>query len=228
MSNSVKTSFHRRFIPTQIATDGAVHLNARTNTRATRELFTTGQLYAGRLCSVERRPIENCSRSLALLRLEFAIYLFDESERRLGWLGKTACRDLVIVAGAALDPGVAGIVRALQVHRPENVESWLNLADKGPWVKIVFGELAAEDDRNPFRSIVPFDASGYTVPKRVQARTDRFVKPSVAADELGKSKSTVLRRVDALQAEWSSSLVRRTRGGHRQVNLSLLRHLWER
>ncbi len=199
----------------------------RPNHATTREAFTPGLRYAGRVHAVRRRPIENRSPALALLRLEFEIFWIDDGQRRLHSLGKIACRDLVVTAGAADDDGVLSFAHAVPVARPENVDAWLALHDTRPWVTIEFGALDHEDDRNPFAKIFAFDPRGYTVREYDYRLDDDFVPLSASADALDTSVSTVRRRVDILEAQWGGDLVRRTGGGQRRVKLSLLKHVWD-
>lgn len=193
-----------------------------------RSRFRPDQLYAGRLLRVCSRPIENRSKSICLLRLEFEMFQILEDRCRLVSHGKLACRDLVLVPGVEQDDGVAPFASALGIHQPERFSSWVGLPERKPWVKVVFGQVDPVDDRNVFRQINPFDPRNYEVVEWDYTVGAKWVEPGQIPDELGVdiSKSTVLRRINSWEKEYGQQLVQRTRGKHRRVNLNLIRHLW--
>jgi hypothetical protein len=187
--------------------------------------FQPGKEYPARLLAVRVRPIANEDSRVRLLRLEFEI--FPEFKGQLRSQGKIACRDLVIGPESARDTGVSRYARALGVHAEDRVEDWLAAEQGAPWVRIVFGEPDPEDDRSPFDEFEPFDLekSGCRVVEYDLPLGEKWVTPAEAADELGCSTATVRRRVDQHQAEWGTRLVRVTPGGHRRINLPLLREV---
>jgi len=186
--------------------------------------FRENHEYAGRVHAVWRKPLENAG--LSLIRLEFEIFTFGEGNR-LSSTGKIACRDIVVGKGIDLqrDTTAMPYLNALEVRRPESAASWLELNDRDVWVKIVFGPIGAEDERNAFRSIFPLDVRGYQIIEYDYDLDAGWVEVSVAADDLGCSESTVRRRVARAEAEFGERLVRRTGGNHRRINLRLLRNL---
>jgi hypothetical protein len=158
-------------------------------------------------------------------RLEFEI--FPEYRGELRSQGKVACRDLVIGPEPTRGTGVRRYAHALGVRAEDRLEDWLAAEKREPWVCIVFGEPVTEDDRSPFVEFKPFDLkqSGCRVVEYDLTVGGKWVTPAAAADELDYSTATVRRRVDEHKAEWGTQLVRYTRGGHRRINLPLLRDL---
>lgn len=190
--------------------------------------YKTGQPYAGRLLAVDPRPIENDkSRKLALVRLEFEIFSRDDRRRELRSLGKIACRDLVISPDAASDNGVVFFAQRLGVRDPRKPEAWSARAAAGAWVEIVFGEPDGRDGRNRFADVRAFSPDGYTVVEYRYDLSNEWVRPEDAGDAVGKSASTIRRFTKKHFAEWGEKLERRTSGGHRLINLVVLRHLMQ-
>lgn len=189
-----------------------------------RAAFRLHRPYPARLLSVETRPLEN--RALVLLRLEFEI--FEEGPSGLRSLEEIASRDIVV--GRTLNlPDDAGIVRyfrALRLRgRMDSPDAWKAALKLRPWVSIEFGPVEKADQRNSFASIVPYDAAGMPVLAASVDLKKGWEKVGKAAQELKRSKSTIIRLVDAAEVEFGGQLVRRSPGGHRLVNLKLLRRL---
>lgn len=193
-----------------------------------REQFSTEREYAGRLLSVQRRPIENLNHKICLLRLEFEVFLIDQAKRKVRSLGKIACRDVVVTPGVGKDEGVAAYVQGLRVTQPDTPEGWEKCVSQRTWIKIVFDSPSSADERNPFKSVFPFNVADYAVKEYDYLIGANWVTPSVAAEEFGCSVSKLRRHVDRLENEWSDRLVRRTKGKQRRVNLRLLKNIWPR
>ena len=192
-----------------------------------REHFYTDKTYAGRLYSIHRRPIENQDLKVCLVRLEFEVFLIDPDKKELRSLGKIASRDIIVTAGVAQDPGVSPYVRGLSVPNPNTPEGWENCIRQRPWIGIEFASPNSQDERNPFKSVSPFDATDHNVVEYDYRVGEKWVTLGVAAQELDCSVSKMRRVVDDLEREWSHRLVRRTQGNQRRVNLRLLKDLWE-
>ncbi len=93
---------------------------------------------------------------------------------------------------------------------------------------IVFGPHDDFDQRNSFASILPFDPLKHRIQEYDLASHQDWVRVGKAAEELETSESTVRRRVQSWEIEWGTRLVRpRQPGGHRYLNLRLLRNLWD-
>ena len=190
-----------------------------------RYAFTPNKEYAGRVHAVWPKSVENAR--LNLLRIEFEIFQYLDGSR-LQSTGKIACRDIVI--GPAInvnaDEGVLPFISALDVRRPDVVKHWL--ASAGRWVKIVFGTVQEREQRNGFKRIFPIDVRQREVEEYPYNLDSNWVKVAEAADDLERSESTIRRLVDRLEIDFGERLVRRTRpegGGHRIINLILLRNL---
>lgn len=194
-----------------------------------REPFPTGKRLVGRLHSVRRRPIENRDQQIVLLRLVFEFFQKDELKRELRSLGKIASRDVVISPSAAQDFGVAPFTQALRVRSAHEPDAWLALAATRPWVEVVFGPSDDADVRNRFQEIWAFDVTDYTIVENPWPLGQHWVTSRIAAEEFGCSVATIHRRLvelHTLQSKWGQLLEQRTSGGHRRINLILLRHLW--
>jgi hypothetical protein len=191
-----------------------------------RYAFIPGAEYAARLCNVTQRSVEN--KKLALVRLEFEVYKFLEGPK-LDSTGEIACRDIIVGAAANVsgDPAVWPYIAALAVRSPDTASGWLALGSRKPepWVKIVFGPVDKSDERNAFASIDRFDVTGWVITDGNCHRLDGWVTISEAARALGKTESTLRRLIQRYEAEFGSRLVWRTRGGHRRINIRLLRNL---
>lgn len=189
-----------------------------------RYAFTVGKRFPARLHAVWEKPLENAQ--LKLLRLEFEVFV-EVEPRRLSATGKIACRDLVVGGGMDLssDPGVMPFVAALRIKNPNRRHDWLALIGTNHWVAIEFGAVNELDQRNEFHSIYPFDPADRLICEYDFDLHRQWVTPQEAADDLGNSQSTVRRLVAQHEGEWGGQLVRRTLGGHRRINLYLLRNL---
>lgn len=191
-----------------------------------RYAYAIGRPYVGRLLAADTRPIENDkSRKLALVRLEFEIFLRDDRQRDLRSLGRIASRDLVLCPGAAGDAGLVAFAQKLRVSDALRPAAWSVRAKEGGWIEIVFGSLDERDGRNRFAEIRGFSPGGYRIVEYQHDLSSHWVTPEAAARALKLSPATVRRRTKEHLAEWSEALERRTRGGHRRINLLLLRHL---
>jgi hypothetical protein len=191
-----------------------------------RHAFKTGIPYPARLLAADTRTIENDkSRKLALVRLEFEIFQAFELDRGLRSTGQIACRDLVIHPDAAGDNGVVYFAGRLGVRHPHKPDAWSARAADGAWVETVFGDVDPSDDRNRFAKISSFSRDGYRVVEYHYEQADHWVTPEAAAGVLKLSAATIRRRVNEHLPDWGEALERRTHGGHRRINLLLLRHL---
>jgi hypothetical protein len=139
-------------------------------------------------------------------------------------LGRIASRDLVLSASAANDGGVRYLAQALDVRDAANPAAWLARAQKA-WVEIVFGEPDERDGRNRFADVRSFLPDGYAVIEYQYELSDQWVTPEAAARALKLSPATIRRRTKEHLAELGELLERRTPGGHRRINVLLLRHL---
>jgi len=186
--------------------------------------FTQGKEYAARIHAVWEKPVENMG--LSLMRLEFEVFQFLDGGE-LSSTGKIACRDVVV--GPAIDntgdAGVTPFIAALGVPRPNLPASWLALSSRRPWVRLVFGPVGPKDERNSFARIFHLDAQAYEVIEYDYDLDADWVTVTEAADDLECSSSTLRRRVTQNEPEFGERLVRRTSGGHRRINLRLLRNL---
>lgn len=196
----------------------------------TRHHYQVGKPYAGKLIRVAARPIENDpSLSVHLLRLEFAVYRMADQDT-LESQGEIACRDLIVgrLIPAQRDAGLIAYAQALRLTASvDDPASWLNLERQGRWIELTFGPAESEGGRNPFASIQPFDPVKYAINEYRYDRSAKWVTIGAAADAVGVSESTVRRRVDAMEDEWGSDLVRRTEGEHRRIFLPLFTNVWK-
>jgi hypothetical protein len=187
--------------------------------------FDPNATYAGRLLRVSRRPIENRDERVILLRLEFLIFRINET-----WLqtkGQIACRDVVLAPDLQEDSGIHRLADPLKVTPALSVRAWLNAPGRRPWMTIRFGDPSATDQRQPFVEIRGFDpaAAGLEIRELPHETDVRWATVQAAATELDISPNTARRLIDSHEAEFGESLVRRTAGGHRRINLLLLRVL---
>ena len=190
-----------------------------------RHAYETGRPYAGRLLRAAERPIENECRTVALVRLEFEMFSRHERQCELRSLGRIASRDLVLCPDAAGDGGVFVFAQALSVSDARRPAAWSKRAMQGAWIEIVFGPLDERDGRNRFAEIRIFSPDGYRVIEYQHDLSPHWVTPDAAAAGLKLSPATIRRRTKQHLAEWGELLERRTRGGHRRINLLLLRHI---
>jgi hypothetical protein len=198
-------------------------------TDMTRHQFDTNVVFAGRLDDVIRRPLENDpSIAISLLRLEFEVFHRIDG-KLLRSNNKFACRELII--GRALpancDSSVSTYAAALSVDRRkvDSPEGWLALTQSKPWIEIRFGPTSNVDYRQPFDRIIRFDPVGWQVEEYEYDRDKKWVSIRQASAVLRCSDSTIRRKVDALKGEFGGLLVRFTDGGHRRINIALLKHL---
>ena len=150
--------------------------------------------------------------------------------RKLESQGEIACRDLIIstLIPTERDSGLLVYANALDVAAPiTDPNHWVDLARTGRWIDLTFGPPETEGERNPFATIKPFDPQGWTIVDYRYDRNAGWVTISAAADPLDVSESTVRRRADALETEWETQLVRRTKGDHRRIFLSLFVNVWD-
>lgn len=195
--------------------------------------FQLGKTYAGRLIRVTKRPLENDEDAqIWLLRLEFEIFQIDQSAQVLHALDWVASRDVVIGPGLrkANTTRVKEYARILKIKDVRDVAAWVQAGLGGvrsrTWSAIVFGPMDDTDFRNPFLSIQPFDVRGYQIRSRGNARPTDWASVSTVARELRTSHSTLRRRLLVLAELAPGKLVKSTRGGHRRINLPLLRNMW--
>lgn len=190
-----------------------------------RYLFTPGKEYAGRVHAIWKKSLVNTR--LDLVRLEFEVFqILDDI--KLASTGKIACRDIVVGRGVDMgaDAGVAPFVLALHISNPCVISNWLDLHRRKKWVKIIFGRMERREHRNVFQRIFPLDNfQRYQIIEYDYDLDAEWVKVAEAADDLECSAATVRRRTDRLEPEFGAKLVRRTKGGHRRINLHLLRNL---
>lgn len=187
-----------------------------------RNRFTPGKVYAARVLSARRRPLEN--QRVMLVRIEFEAFLC-EGEEFMRSTGKIASRDIALTAGLDADPGVQPYLAALRVENSERWESWVALNDSRPWVKVEFGEQQPHDQRNSMERIFPLDVSGWQIVEYTCDLGKTWVRVHEVGEDLGLSEATIRRRVNELEVEWGAKLVRRTKGNQRLIHLPLLRNL---
>ena len=189
-----------------------------------RHRFQLGVKHPARLSAVWLKPLEN--ERTHLLRFEFEIFR-EMNGGLLKSTGKIACRDIAINSSSNVgaDRGVRRYAQALKVGRPERLEDWLGLTDRQPWVHIGFGPRDSRDQRNSFDEISPFDHTNYRVIDFPYDLSLEWVTAGQAARQLSISPSTVRRIVRRFEPMHGGELVRRTEGGHRRINLALLRNL---
>jgi Bacterial regulatory helix-turn-helix protein, lysR family len=187
--------------------------------------FDPRSTYAGRLDWVSTRPIENQVAGAALLRLEFLIFRI--SEGKLSTSGQIASRDIVLWPAMEKDAGVARLAEALVIEDAYSATAWLVAASRRAWMTIRFGDPSTVDQRQPFNEIRSFgpDDAGHQIGKSPHQSDPRWSTVQAAASELGVSSSTVRRIISSHEDEFGESLVRRTAGRHRRINLLLLRLL---
>ena len=195
----------------------------------TRHNFPTNFNHAARLHKVVERPIENTVKSgISLLRLDFEVFHLSAGDV-LRSENRFACRDLVI--GHSLraneDSGVSIYAKALGVRadRVDNPKSWLALTATRPWIEIRFGKPSHVDERQPFSEMKPFVSTGYDIEEYDVDSNKDWVRIGEASEIAGLSASTIRRRLGFFVKEHGDRLLRLTKGGHRKINLALLRHL---
>jgi len=186
--------------------------------------FEEGQTRIARLLTVVERPIENHDRGLAVLRLEFEIFSCDPHQRRLESTGQIASRDLVVGLRAVSD-GVMKYAQALGVAEASSLAAWQRRARPNVWVSITFGPADPRDGRNEFKKIHPFSTEVYDIREFNVDLAKNWVASGEAAKAMGVSEASVRRLTKKYLAEYGSALERRTEGGHRRINLLLLRHI---
>jgi hypothetical protein len=125
------------------------------------------------------------------------------------------------------DEGLWPYINALDVRKPNDVNSWLQVSGDQIWIKVWFGAVSAIDHRNIFAQVLPFSSDGFEINNWDYSLSKEWVKVSEAADDLGVSASTIRRKVKELEGEYGSSLVRRTEGNQRLIRLRLLQNLWD-
>jgi hypothetical protein len=177
--------------------------------------------------NVVRRSVENESRSIAVLRVEFEIFHCDEPNRELRSDGQIASRDLIIGPGAASDRGVLRFARALGITEAASPGAWIRCLRAETWVGIVFGSADEADSRNKFKKIGPFSPQtrGYEIEEFNFELSKSWVTSGQAAKALDVSEATVRRHTRRYLAEYGPALERRTKGRARRINLNLLRHV---
>ncbi len=117
------------------------------------------------------------------------------------------------------------MLKALTVRRPERLDDWISLEERRPWVSIEFGGSDKRDMRNPFHSIYPFNPIGLQIEDFPYDQSLDWVTVGQAAKQLGCSQSKIRRLVDSHEQFHGGELVRPTPGGHRRINVLLLRNL---
>jgi hypothetical protein len=187
--------------------------------------FDPESVYAGRLESVSKRPIENELAAATLVRLEFLIFRI--SDGRLSTRGLVASRDIILWPMMEEDAGVFRMAKALCIEDAYSGAEWLAAADRRRWITIRFGNPSPADQRQPFVKIQGFapETKGFRIETAPHKTNVRWATVQAAASELGVSSSTVRRLIDCREEEFGESLVRRTSGRHRRINLPLLRLL---
>ena len=207
-----------------------------------RFLFDTDIEYAGRLVGITERSIENEAADLALLRLEFEIFVIDQESQPPRLLA-TACiasRDIIVTPSAKSDPKLVRYSDLLGMKDVKSKESWYALeqlasAGKPKWIRIKFGPPDEVDLRQPFSVIRKLELSEFTVIESEASTLHRgtFVKVSQVVRLLRKenneipSDDTVNRFVDKYEVKYGKRLVQKTVGRQRQINWHLCWHLWE-
>ena len=197
----------------------------------TRNNFRQNIPYAAQLLRVTKRPLENGDEAkIYLLRLEFEIFQIAKDTRLLHAMDCVASRDIVV--GSGLPPVRAGRVleyaRLLKIKNIHDVAEWTELGrvSSRAWVAVTFGPTDETDFRNSFHSVQSFDSRNYEIRTRSTTRPTDWTTVSTAARELQTSCSTLRRRLPALEKTAPMKLVRKTNGGHRRINLPLLRNMW--
>jgi len=207
-----------------------------------RFLFGTDIEYAGRLVGITERSVENEASDLALLRLEFEIFVIDEQSQPPRLLA-TACiasRDMIVTPKAKTDPKLVRYSDLLGVKDVNSKESWYALeklpsAGESKWIRIQFGPPDEEDMRQPFQIIRRLDSVEKFDIKRQEATTlhrGTFVSVSETKQILRDrrnnipSDATVVRFVDKFEGKYGKNLVKYI-GNQRRINWYLCWHLWE-
>jgi hypothetical protein len=172
--------------------------------------FEDGSKYPARLYSVCRRPVEN--RDVGVIRLEFELFRWNDAGDAVKSTGKIACREIVasIFSRGMKDDGAKPYMEALAV-KTNAITEWMKLDDQVRWVALEFGKRRDSDGRNSFRSITGLK----TLPTRVSEyrRNDGKEWGTVqdAADLVGCSKSTVIRKLKTrLALSYGANLAYRT------------------
>ena len=217
-------------------------IDAISPLKSGRFLYSADEEYAGALIAVTRRHIMNDPASqIMLLRVEFEIFLMDDVQRKLLPTGGVASRDLVVTPKAPADKELRRLAEILSVRRPDDIKSWYGLerytrGEKQRWVQIRFGDPDEADLRQPFVDFSAFNpfADGYTKAEgSVEgAVRDLYWPPRSVAFLLRKdgkpvAVDTANRFVDKHKEKYGERLVRRGKGGQRQINWYLCWHLWE-
>jgi hypothetical protein len=187
--------------------------------------FDPNSTYAGRLDRISKRPIENQQADAMLLRLEFLIFRVNDG--RLSTRGQIACRDIMLWHGMEKDPGVTRMADALGIVDAYSASTWLAAGDRRFWIMIRFGNPSEIDQRQPFEEVRGFnpEAEGLQLEYASHQTDVRWATVHAAASQLDVSESTVRRLIDCNKEQFGESLVRYTAGGHRRINLALLRHV---
>ena len=197
--------------------------------------FETDKYYAAELRRVSERPIENhlTSGKIQLIRLEFEIFQIRDKEMWLNGLGMLASRDLLIgtLIGSDKDSGLAHYCNLLGLKSYQRLADWKALEKQDKWIKVRFGVMEEETDRNTFELMETFDSTernNYELKRVPFDLAKKWVKIAHAAYFLGVSTSTARRKAD----KWAKAGyedVLRTRGElqHREINMPLLWDLEE-
>lgn len=197
--------------------------------------FETDKYYAAELRRVSERPIENhlTSGKIHLIRLEFEIFRIMDEMMWLRGLGMLASRDLLIgtLIGSDKDSGLAHYCNLLGLKSYQRLADWKALEKQDKWIKVRFGFIEEETDRNTFELIEKFDPTERKQFKLKRLPFDvakKWVKIAHAAEYLEVSTSTARRKAD----KWAKAGyedVLRTRGElqHREINMPLLWDLEE-
>jgi len=196
--------------------------------------FETDKYYAAELRKVTQRPIENYPTrdKIHLIRLEFEIFRIIDEEMWLLALGFMASRDIVIgtLVDLKKDSGIAQYCEVLGLKEYHRLSDWKALEKQGKWIKVRFGSLEEETDRNKFERIENFDPKErkkYKVKRLPFDVAKKWVKVAHAAKYLGISVSTVRRKADKWSRAGHDNVVRRGAGSQREINMPLLWDLEE-
>ncbi|MDC0288259.1 hypothetical protein OAL01_02320 [Rubripirellula sp.] len=196
--------------------------------------FETDKYYAAELRKVTQRPIENYPTrdKIHLLRLEFEIFRIIEEKMVLSARGLLASRDIVIgtLFDLKKDSGLAQYCEVLGLREYHRLSDWKALENQGKWIKVWFGSLEEETDRNKFERIESFDPNehkNYEVRRLPFDVAKKWVKVAHAAKYLKASVSTVRRKADKWALAGYDDVVRRGAGSQREINMPLLWDLEE-
>jgi len=191
--------------------------------------FKTDKYYAAELRKVTPRPIENhpTRDKIHLIRLEFEIFRIIDEMMWLRGLGFLASRDIVIgtLFDLKKDSGLAQYCEVLGLSEYHRLSDWKALENQGKWIKVWFGSLEEETDRNKFERIESFDPNErekYTVKHVPFDVAKKWVKVAHAAEYLEVSVSTVRRKADKWARAGHDNVVRRGAGSQREINMPLL------